>query len=221
LAERAFVGLVQQTPARLNVIGCGYTQVTVAAELVPRDIRQVQKIRQQALIALNAFFHPITGGIKGKGWEFGRDVYASEIYYLLEQVLGVDHVNSLRLLPNQYQAWLHFQDAPVTTIDLPIGSLVRIGKGGKSAILAASIPKDTKLDRIAVKSTSISVGGFATQDQVEIVNPDDIQRKLVTGLRISKVTPIDDIVYLEDNFLIYPGAHQITMVNDTTNLGRK
>lgn len=316
LAKRAFVGLVQQTPARLNVIGCGYTQVTVAAELVPRNISQAQQIRQQALTALNAFSHPLTGGIKGKGWEFGRDVYVSEIYYLLEQVPGVDHVKSLRLLPNQHQAWLTFNNAPVTTVDLPIGSLVKTTDGRKSVILAAPVPQGTKLDRIAVKGfkegdrlqiskdaqlgsldpfpltittvvadnnnrtlnlriepyetdtffpgnslvttldkqvyfplfplstkigvlrpnqiyTAISVQGFTTEDQVEIRHPGGAL--LVTGLEFSQITPsddqiipiddqitpINDIVYLEDNFLIYPGAHQITMVTDTATLGRK
>lgn len=302
LAERAFVGLVQQTPARLNVIGCGYTQVTVVANIVPREISQAQQIRQQALTALNAFFHPLTGGIKGKGWEFGRDVYVSEIYYLLEQVPGVDHVKSLWLLPNQYQVWLHFKNAPVTTVDLPIGSLVKTTDGRKSVILAAPVPQGTKLDRIAVKGfkegdrlqiskdaqigsldpfpltittvvadnnnrtlnlrikpyetdtffpgnslvttldkqvyfplfplstkidvlrlnqiyTAISVQGFITEDRVEIRHPGGAI--FVTDLEISQITPIDDIVYLEDNFLIYPGAHQITMVTDTATQGRK
>src|SRR5437016_4014393 len=44
LAARAFVGLVQQTPVRINVIGPGYTQVTVVAEVVPRDLDTAQQV---------------------------------------------------------------------------------------------------------------------------------------------------------------------------------
>lgn len=32
---------------------------------------------------------------RGGGWEFGRDVFRSEIFELLERVGGVDHVESI------------------------------------------------------------------------------------------------------------------------------
>jgi len=32
---------------------------------------------------------------RGSGWEFGRDVFRSEIFELLERVGGVDHVESI------------------------------------------------------------------------------------------------------------------------------
>ena len=38
-----------------------------------------------------------SGGIGGTGWPFGRDVYASEIYRLLEKVPGVEYVSDLTL----------------------------------------------------------------------------------------------------------------------------
>jgi hypothetical protein len=49
---------------------------------------------------LAAFFHPLTGGppeFNQKGWPFGRDVYISEVYHVLEQAAGVDYVNTVSL----------------------------------------------------------------------------------------------------------------------------
>jgi hypothetical protein len=41
---------------------------------------------------LQQFFHPLQGGPEGKGWPFGRNVYVSEIYELLDTQPGVDYV---------------------------------------------------------------------------------------------------------------------------------
>ena len=42
--------------------------------------------------ALEAFFHPLTGGERGGGWSFGRSVFLSEIYAVIERTEGVDFV---------------------------------------------------------------------------------------------------------------------------------
>jgi hypothetical protein len=41
---------------------------------------------------LQDFFDPLTGGYEGTGWPFGRNVYVSEIYNLLDVQPGVDYV---------------------------------------------------------------------------------------------------------------------------------
>jgi len=47
--------------------------------------------------AIGDYFDALTGGPEGEGWPFGRDVYASEIYRLLERVPGVDFVPDVTL----------------------------------------------------------------------------------------------------------------------------
>ncbi|MGC0416995.1 hypothetical protein [Embleya sp. AB8] len=47
--------------------------------------------------ALNTFLHPITGGPRGTGWPFGRDVYRSEVLRVIDEAPGVDHVTALSL----------------------------------------------------------------------------------------------------------------------------
>lgn len=41
---------------------------------------------------LKQFFDPLTGGEDGEGWQFGRNVYVSEIFKLLDTQPGIDYV---------------------------------------------------------------------------------------------------------------------------------
>jgi hypothetical protein len=62
--------------------------------------RYLQDVVYQAISAkVTEFFDPLTGGPgpDAQGWPFGRDVYASELYQLIEDVEGVDHVERLIL----------------------------------------------------------------------------------------------------------------------------
>ena len=54
-------------------------------------------VRNQAIDQLSAFFNPLTGGPKNTGWPFGRSIYLSELYQLLENLAGVDFVTDLVL----------------------------------------------------------------------------------------------------------------------------
>jgi hypothetical protein len=50
-----------------------------------------------AAAALERFFDPLRGGPDGRGWPFGRSIYVSEIYALLDGLPGVDYVSRLML----------------------------------------------------------------------------------------------------------------------------
>jgi hypothetical protein len=50
------------------------------------------QVRSSAVAALERFLHPLTGGSDGQGWQFGRSIYVSEIYQLLDNLPGVDYV---------------------------------------------------------------------------------------------------------------------------------
>lgn len=46
---------------------------------------------------LSRYLHPLEGGSQGTGWPFGRTVYLSELYALIDKVNGVDSVQRLQL----------------------------------------------------------------------------------------------------------------------------
>jgi hypothetical protein len=52
-------------------------------------------LRPLVVGALERFLDPRTGGTDGTGWPFGRNVYVSELYELLEGITGVDYVPDL------------------------------------------------------------------------------------------------------------------------------
>lgn len=86
--------------SRHHVLGPAYTNVRIRADIVRNTTIAAETVRQDAAQQLAAFFHPLTGGppeFNQKGWPFGRDVYISEVYHVLEQAAGVDYVNTVAL----------------------------------------------------------------------------------------------------------------------------
>lgn len=59
-----------------------------------------EQVRASAESALRNFLDPLTGGPEGTGWPFGRNVYVSEIYELLDRLPEVDYVTRTRLSKN-------------------------------------------------------------------------------------------------------------------------
>lgn len=73
-----------------------YTRISLFADIFVRSMDVASSTETEVKTKLNAFFHPLTGGSEGKGWEFGRDVAVSDIYALLEPIEGVDHIENVR-----------------------------------------------------------------------------------------------------------------------------
>ncbi|MBS1824047.1 MAG: putative baseplate assembly protein [Acidobacteria bacterium] len=78
----------------IYVKGPDYAEVRVAATLVPLRPELTSVVIRQATAALEAFLHPLTGGEDRSGYAFGRPVYLSEVFAVLERIEGVDHVVS-------------------------------------------------------------------------------------------------------------------------------
>jgi hypothetical protein len=57
-------------------------------------------VRDDVTRALERFLDPLRGGLDGRGWQFGRDVYRSEVLELIDRIPGVDHVLDMELLPD-------------------------------------------------------------------------------------------------------------------------
>jgi uncharacterized phage protein gp47/JayE len=82
----------------ISVIGPSYVEIKVRADLFVKSIDEASQVEQEAREKLRSFFHPLTGGPENQGWEFGRDVSVSDIYVLLEDIKGLDHVKNLQLI---------------------------------------------------------------------------------------------------------------------------
>lgn len=106
-------------PLQVAVIGPTYLAVGVAALVVPRVRGEAGAVADRVRAALERFLHPLTGGPEARGWEFGRDVFLSDMAAILEAVPGVDYVRQLDLL---------LDGAPVgPRVDVPSDQIVVAG----------------------------------------------------------------------------------------------
>jgi uncharacterized phage protein gp47/JayE len=84
-------------PVCIEVQEPAYKEINVTVDVVPESVDQAIPLEKVILKRLKDFLHPLTGGYKNSGWEFGRDVHISDIYALLEGIKGVEHVENLKL----------------------------------------------------------------------------------------------------------------------------
>ena len=95
LADRADLTVVDQ---KHIVIGPPeYVPVTVEATVFVKSLDLVATAEQRVKKQLEEFLHPLKGGPEKEGWEFGRDLAASDLYALLEAIDEVDHVGRISL----------------------------------------------------------------------------------------------------------------------------
>ena len=116
LDERRVLG------ARLIVEPPRYRGVTVVAHLHGRPGVDSNRVRAQAVTALNRYLHPLVGGPGGDGWPFGRPVQVGELNSVLQAVSGVELVDELRLYPAD--PITGERDMQVQRLDLPANALV-------------------------------------------------------------------------------------------------
>jgi hypothetical protein len=83
---------------RVHVVEPRYLNIGVHLIIhIRRDVRKSSTNNQNVIEnliknALIKFLDPLKGGTNGKGWPFGRDIYVSEIYQLLDGLPEVDYV---------------------------------------------------------------------------------------------------------------------------------
>ena len=83
--------------ANLSVVGPRYVQVDVTVEVALASPEGASAVEQAVRSRLDAFLHPLTGGLDGKGWDFGREPHKSDLCALIMSVPGVDHIRALSL----------------------------------------------------------------------------------------------------------------------------
>lgn len=83
--------------ARVIVEPPAYQGVTVVAMLRTRPWADARRLQTTALTALYSYLHPITGGMDGTGWGFGRPVHMGEVYALLQRLPGTELVEDVKL----------------------------------------------------------------------------------------------------------------------------
>jgi predicted phage baseplate assembly protein len=84
----------------LEVRAPQYAWLSVRATLrLPErsDAGLAAEVREQAEVALYRYLNPYTGGPRGDGWPFGRDLHQSEIFSLLQAIPHVEFVEDVQM----------------------------------------------------------------------------------------------------------------------------
>ena len=106
---REYLDLRRLVTAQLYVIDPAYITVDITTTVVKTGEANISILEDRIEQVIIEFLDPEYGGDaekavdyiedlsdeRGTGWMFGRDVYLSELYELLERVSGVDHVDSI------------------------------------------------------------------------------------------------------------------------------
>jgi hypothetical protein len=75
-----------------------YVEMTVEVRMIRGVSGSSDRVKREIAGRLRRFLHPLVGGRDGKGWPFGRSVFKADLYHVVEEVQGVDFVDSLRII---------------------------------------------------------------------------------------------------------------------------
>jgi hypothetical protein len=98
---------------RLRVVGPTYQTVEARLDLRARGDADLRDVRNAVETRLRDYLHPLRGGAAGKGWPFGRDLYASELTREVMLLPGVLRIHSFDLL----ELLAEFEDEADATLD--------------------------------------------------------------------------------------------------------
>lgn len=103
---------------RLHIVEPLYVPVAVKVELILQDGARAEEIKENAQKEVNWFFHPLHSGKywDGKGWPFGRSIYISELYKILDDLSGVDFVENL--LVNNSNLDINLAENQLVSLDI-------------------------------------------------------------------------------------------------------
>ncbi|MGH8685037.1 MAG: putative baseplate assembly protein, partial [Nitrosospira sp.] len=94
---KAFLDFRRPIGVDLIVLGPEYVSIDIQAEIVWAAGHSVADAAAECENRLSRFLHPVTGGLDGRGWQFGQQPHASDIYPLLGAIEGLDHIRALEL----------------------------------------------------------------------------------------------------------------------------
>ncbi|WP_414589627.1 putative baseplate assembly protein [Scytonema sp. PCC 10023] len=123
LEDRRLLG-VQVLLQEPDYVGVS-VQTEIALEPTYNNPLAQREIVLNLQIALYQFLNPLTGGLDGKGWPFGRPVYTSDIIALLQQTPGVRYLGPVLMFPIRKigDTWVR-QNSPEQMIDPGLLGLV-------------------------------------------------------------------------------------------------
>lgn len=100
----AHLNLHRLLTSEVYVVPPTYRKIMVQAQLVARGEAELGQVKRAVQERLTTYFHPLRGGDKMTGWEFGGEIYYSNVYRVVFDTPGVERIDELILwLDNERQ----------------------------------------------------------------------------------------------------------------------
>lgn len=169
----------------IYVSGPEYVRIDLTAHIISKSGVNPNEVCKRVKDQLTEFLHPLCGGSDRKnqpGWQFGRDVFLSEIYAEIEAVQGVDRVKRVSMNSSIDQLRVYVEQ-PILEAErkrikaAAAGSIISTFDDRLRMVLA-----DPPVVDNADAQLGLPLFGFKERDRVELVNlHDDVQ---MDGLEI-------------------------------------
>ena len=172
--------------SHIFVSGPEYVRIDVTAQIIAKKEPpfNANEVCERVKKRLTEFLHPVSGGSDRQnraGWQFGRDVFLSEIYAEIEDVPGVDRVKSgeLRGSIDNLRAYISQPQSSdkQRIMAVPAGSIISTFDYRLRMALA-----DPPVMEMVNAQMGVPLFGFKERDRVELVNGHDVV--ILDGLEI-------------------------------------
>lgn len=81
----------------LDVTPPTYIELSIKVTLIRRTVGQSERLRSEIEQRLRRYLHPLVGGADGKGWQFGRPIFRTDLVHIVEDIPGVDAIDSIAI----------------------------------------------------------------------------------------------------------------------------
>lgn len=125
----AFLDERRLLTTRHHVVAAEYVPLKIEAQIVLEKGARLAEVRSRIEASIRHFFHPLTGGAEGTGWPFGRSIYISEVYELLDDVPGVNYIEEVNLQVMYPTIQLRNDRGPSNETGLILGVNTILGRG--------------------------------------------------------------------------------------------
>jgi hypothetical protein len=122
----AFLDPRRLLTTQLCVVGPRYLSVEVRVGLVSASDQVEASLKRRVVEVVTQRLDPPQSGAEQEGWPFGRPVYVSELYELLEGIPGVDHVVGVEVVPPAPDRLLRDRAGRIIGVDVRPYELVHL-----------------------------------------------------------------------------------------------
>ena len=96
-ALKAYLDERRLLTTRLDIRAPAYRWVAAKVQLRAAPGANEDEVEADVLARLYRFLNPLTGGPEGKGWEFGRDLFVSDVYQCLQGTPNVQFIRGVAM----------------------------------------------------------------------------------------------------------------------------